>query len=296
MNTHSDKTLRLIFPQWQGGNNAPYYFGAQLLAWLAPDATGPVEQVDVTEPDDQPLELQNNIIARHALLAQLDLARRLIDRHQPDRLVVLGGDCLVDLAPFAYLNERYDGDLAVLWVDAHPDVLTPKDFPHAHAMVMGNLLGEGDEDFVNAVKCPIKPANVMYAGLQDTLEAETAFIKRLGLRSAGAQALAHTSAPVLQWLKEAGARHLAIHLDLDVLDPALFRSLLFAQPGVPAAHFEGVAQGKMTIEQVVRLLADVASVVDVVGLGIAEHLPWDALALKNMLTKLPLLGVRAANP
>ncbi|RMV71897.1 Arginase/agmatinase/formiminoglutamase [Pseudomonas caricapapayae] len=296
MNAHSDKTLRLIFPQWQGGNNAPYHFGAQLLAWLAPDATGPVEQVDVTEPDDQPLELQNNIIARHALLAQLDLARRLIDRHQPDRLVVLGGDCLVDLAPFAYLNERYDGDLAVLWVDAHPDVLTPKDFPHAHAMVMGNLLGEGDEDFVNAVKRPIKPANVMYAGLQDTLEAETAFIKRLGLRSAGAQALAHTSAPVLQWLKETGARHLAIHLDLDVLDPALFRSLLFAQPGVPAAHFEGVAQGKMTIEQVVRLLADVASVVDVVGLGIAEHLPWDALALKNMLTKLPLLGVRAANP
>ncbi|MFH7423165.1 arginase family protein, partial [Pseudomonas syringae pv. tagetis] len=41
MNTHSDKTLRMIFPHWQGGNNAPYLFGAHLLAWLAPDATGP---------------------------------------------------------------------------------------------------------------------------------------------------------------------------------------------------------------------------------------------------------------
>ncbi|ELS43244.1 arginase family protein [Pseudomonas syringae] len=295
MTTHPDKTLRLIFPQWQGGNNAPYHFGAQLLAWLAPDTSGPVEHVAVTEPDDQPLELQNGIIARHALLAQLDLARQLIDRHQPDRLVVLGGDCLVDLAPFAYLNERYDGDLAVLWVDAHPDVMTPRDFQHAHAMVMGNLLGEGDKDFVEAVKRPIKPANVMYAGLQETLEVETAFIKRLRLRSAGTQALAHSSEPVLKWLEEIGARHLAIHLDLDVLDPALFRSLLFAQPGVPASDFEGVAQGKMTIEQVVRLLTDVASVVDVVGLGIAEHLPWDALALKNMLMKLPLLGDQTAN-
>ncbi|RMS43544.1 hypothetical protein ALP66_04865 [Pseudomonas amygdali pv. photiniae] len=38
------------------------------------------------------------------------------------------------------------------------------------------------------------------------------------------------------------------------------------------------------------MLTDVASAVDVVGLGIAEHLPWDALALQNMLTKLPLLG------
>ncbi len=46
----------------------------------------------------------------------------------------------------------------------------------------------------------------------------------------------------------------------------------------------------MTIEQIVRLLTDVADVVDVVGLGIAEHMPWDALALRNMLAKLPLLG------
>ncbi|MBH0140754.1 arginase family protein, partial [Pseudomonas syringae pv. tomato] len=57
-----------------------------------------------------------------------------------------------------------------------------------------------------------------------------------------------------------------------------------------ADRFEGVAQGKMTIEQVVRLLTDVADVVDIVGLGIAEHMPWDALALKYMLARLPLLG------
>ena len=60
-------------------------------------------------------------------------------------MVILGGDCLVDLAPFAYLNERYAGDLAVLWVDAHPDVLTPADFANAHAMVLGNLLGYSKE-------------------------------------------------------------------------------------------------------------------------------------------------------
>lgn len=49
----------------------------------------------------------------------------------------------------------------------------------------------------------------------------------------------------------------------------------------------------MTIEQIVRLLSDVAKVVDVVGLGIAEHLPWDALAMKNMLAQQPLLGQRS---
>lgn len=286
----TDKTLRLLFPQWQGGNNPPYFFGAQLLAWLAPEASGPVEQVPVSEPDGQPLPLEDGIIARAALLRQLEHARQLIDKHQPERLVVLGGDCLVDLAPFAYLNERYDGDLAVLWVDAHPDVITPKDFQHAHAMVLGNLLGEGDRDFADTVPVPLKPANVMYAGLQKTLDVETATLQRLSLRSAGPAELAGSSEPVLQWLRETGARHLAIHLDLDVLDPSLFRSLLFAQPDIPADTFDGIAQGKMRMEQVIRLLADVAEVVDVVGIGVAEHLPWDALAMKNMLARLPLLG------
>lgn len=291
----TDKTLRLLFPQWQGGNNAPYFFGAHLLSWLAPEASGPVEEVKVAEPNGQPLQIENGIVARGALLEQLSQAQHLIEKHQPDRMVVLGGDCLVDLAPFAYLNERYDGDLAVLWVDAHPDIITPKDFQHAHAMVLGNLLGEGDEDFASAVKLPLKPSNVMYAGLQETMGVETAMIERLGLRSASPADLADTSEPVLKWLKETGAKHLAIHLDLDVLDPNLFRSLLFAKPNIPDDTFDGIAQGKMTIEQVVRLLSDVAKVVDVVGLGVAEHLPWDALALKNMLANLPLLGRSAKN-
>lgn len=283
-------TLRLLFPQWQGGNNPPYHLGAQLLAWLAPAADGPVEQVTVDTPTEVPLKLENGIVGRAALLRQLDAARAIIERHQPERIAVLGGDCLVDLAPFAYLNQRYQGELAVLWIDAHPDVLTPDDFEHAHAMVLGNLLGQGDADFTAAVPVPLRPKQVMYAGLQQTTGVETQFIERLGLRAMGAAAMAEGSAPVLEWLRETGARRVAIHLDLDVLDPALFRSVLFARPDAPAGAFDGIAQGKAGMAHVLRLIHDVAQVADVVGLGIAEHLPWDALALRDMLAQLPLLG------
>jgi hypothetical protein len=41
--TKKQTTLRLIMPQWQGGNVHDYYFGSQLLAWLAPLANGPVD-------------------------------------------------------------------------------------------------------------------------------------------------------------------------------------------------------------------------------------------------------------
>jgi arginase len=292
VNTPHPKTLRLLFPQWQGGNNAPYYFGSQLLTWLAPAPTGPVEQVEVPEPDGEALPLENGIVARNALLRQAGNARELIDKYSPDRLVILGGDCLVDLAPFAYLNERYAGELAVLWVDAHPDVMTPNEFKHAHAMVLGNLLGEGDREFAGTVKVSLKPQNVMFAGLQPTTVMETEFIERLNLRKAGPEDLAENSAPVLEWLRTIGAKHLAVHLDLDVLDVNKFHALYFGKPDAPEGAFDGIAQGRMTMQQVVRLLADVSQIVDVVGLGITEHLPWDAIELKNMLARLPLIGER----
>lgn len=287
----SETTLRLLFPQWQGGNNPPYHFGAQLLSWLAPPHAGPQEEVPVAQPDESALTVENGIVGRRALLAQLHAARALIDRHQPDRLVVLGGDCLVDLAPFAYLNDRYEGDLAVLWVDTHPDIMTPAQFEHAHAMVLGNLLGQGDPDFVAAVTRPIKPGNVMFLGLHHPGEWEAGEMDRLGLQTVSPALLAEQgSQPVLEWLRATGAKRLAIHLDLDVLDPALFRALLFAKPGIAEDTFAGVAQGELSMEQVIDVLGEVAAVSDVVGLGIAEHLPWDALALKNMLARLPLIG------
>ncbi|WP_413990811.1 arginase family protein [Labrys okinawensis] len=137
----SEKTLRLHIQQWQGGNLEAYHLGAQLLAWLAPAANDPVATVDVAESDGPKLMLEDGIITRSVVLQQLDRTEQILRREAPDKVVVLGGDCLADLAPFAYLNERYEGDLAVLRVDAHPDVMTPQETVHAHAMVPGNLMG-----------------------------------------------------------------------------------------------------------------------------------------------------------
>lgn len=290
MSNTSTTTLRLIFPQWQGGNNPPYYFGAQLLAWLAPDPNGPVEEVFVAQPDEIPLPIEDGVVARSILIQQQRNARKLIDKHQPDRLVVLGGDCLVDLAPFAYLNERYEGELAVLWVDTHPDISTAEQLGHAHAMVLGNLLGEGDQALANEVRIPVKSQNVLYLGLHDPTPWEAKEMQRLGLKAIGPEQLnTEGSAPVVDWFKSTGAKHLAIHLDLDVLMPSSFRGQLLANPKGIAPYLEGVSVGELSMEQVTTLLEDIAKVADVVGLGVAEHLPWDAINLKKMLSRLPIL-------
>jgi arginase len=284
-------TLRLHMPQWQGGNRHDYRFGSELLAWLAPAADGPVETVPVPQPrPGETLACEDGVLARAALLRQARAARRAIERHRPDRIVTLGGDCLVDLAPMAYLNARYGGELGVLWVDAHPDVLTPNDSPHGHTHVLAALLGRGDPELVAEVDAPVRPSRVMYAGLDAWTPVEGEVIDRLGLRRAGADALAESSAPVLEWIAGEGIARVAVHFDVDVLDPRTFGPVLFNEPGAPADFLAGVPRGRMTPEHVVRLLHDVAAACDVVGLAITEYMPWEAMATRDLLRKLPLLA------
>jgi arginase len=46
----------------------------------------------------------------------------------------------------------------------------------------------------------------------------------------------------------------------------------------------------MSFAEVVGLIADVSAHTNVVALGITEHLPWDAVNLKNMLAQIPILS------
>lgn len=282
-------TLRLNMPQWQGGAEPAYRFGAELLRWLAPAHDGPEETVEVPAAGDQALEIERGIKAREALLSQARAARAAIERHRPERIVTLGGDCLIDLAPMAYLNRRYEGTLGVLWVDAHPDVMSAAEFSHAHSHVLGMLLGRGDEAFTAEVERKLDPARVMIAGMSDWTQDEGRILRELGIRHTPAADIADSSQPILDWIAAEGIAHLAVHFDLDVLAPAYFSPLLFNRPDQPQGAFDGIVQGTMRLAQVVRLLQDASAACDVVGLGIAEFLPWDMLRLRNALASLSIM-------
>lgn len=280
-------TLRLLMPQWQGGNNPNYSFGAELLAWLAPDNDQPLVHVPVQAYDGIPLENENGIYGRKQLLKQLEAAHQLLDAHQPDRVVMFGGDCLVEQAPFAYLNERYKGELGLVWIDAHSDLGRIVGYDYGHTLPLGNLLGEGDEEFTQHVKIPLKPENVFIAGINVQTEFDTEIIQRLGIQTAGTEELASSTAAIKAWIQRSGIKHLAIHLDLDVLDPRTFRSLLFANPDSP---YDFSAAGTMQIPQLLHLIKELSEETDVVGLGITEHMPWDAINLKKLLGEIPILN------
>lgn len=277
------KTIRLLMPQWQGGNNPNYSFGAELLAWLAPDNDQPLIHVPVQAYDGTPLENENGMNGRKQLLEQLEAAHHIIHAHKPDRIVMFGGDCLVEQAPFAYLNERYGGELGLIWIDAHSDLVRYAGYDNGHTLPLGNLLGEGDEEFGKRVKIPLKPENVFIAGLAAPTEQEakviakefqrlgiapaeqdTEMIQRLGIRTAGTEELTNSTESIKEWIKESGIKHLAIHLDLDVLDPKTFRSILFANPEAPVNYSP---EGTMQMPQLLNLLKELSEETDAFAVG-----------------------------
>jgi len=285
----TSKTLRLLFPQWQGGNNPPYHLGSLLLSYLSPESDGPVESVPVDEPTTEPLVEVDGINAKPQIIRQLKDAAALIEKHDPDSIVVFGGDCLVSLAPFSHLLNKYGDRLGVLWIDSHPDVQTAKQYPNAHAHVLGAMIGTGDKDLLAHVATRLNPSKIMIAGIHDPLTYEAEYLAHHNIATIGPEQIKDEGKDVIEWIEKENIEYLAIHIDLDVLDPSLFRSVLFARPGRGEHDFGDVAEGKLTIENVLNLIAQATSKAQPVGLTIAEHLPWDMLNLKNMLSALPLI-------
>ena len=287
------KTIRLLMPQWQGGNNPTYQLGARMLAWLAPPSKATLVEVPVATPEDSSPVIEAGIFAKSALLRQTRSALEIIEREAPDRIVTFGGDCSVSLAPFAYLAAKYAGDVAVLWVDSHTDFSTSEVYAFAHGYPMRNLLGEGDTEFAAFAAHPIPGQRLIFAGVgkAEMPERTRQAIERVGATVFDPTELTPGFSEVVASVRSTGASKLLVHFDLDVLDPNRFRAQLFNNPdGKLAEQFSSIARGKLSLDDVVAMLAHCGEAAEIVGLSIAEHLPWDAENLRHALARLPILS------
>ena len=168
--------LRLVWPQWQGAGTgsvrslAPefpfevarrsYAVGTKVLEAILPDHDGPTAVVPV-DMGDRGLEKQDGIEAKSIVLEQLRAALEIISDHHPDRVTTLGGECSVSMAPFSHLIHTHGDDLAVLWIDSHPDMGTGASaYPGYHAMVLSALTGHGDPDLLALLPATTTPDRV----------------------------------------------------------------------------------------------------------------------------------------
>ena len=286
--------LRLVWPQWQGAGTssvrdlAPefpfdvarrgYTVGTRVLQAVLPEHEGPTAVVPV-EFGDSGLEERDGIEAKAAILDQLDAALSIIRQYRPERITTLGGDCGVSVAPFSALAEKYRDDLAVLWIDSHPDIGTGGGaYPGYHAMAVSALTGHGDPDVLRRLPATIPPSRVALVGMHNWTDGSLpAVAEAWGLPVFPPDALRSESSGLLDWLRGTGASRVAIHFDVDTIDADE------VQLGL------GADRGGLTSAEARRVVADVSAEAEVVALTIAEFFPRQVMHLKQILAGFPLL-------
>lgn len=270
-----------------------YHVGSLILAALAPPSTSVKDTVPVPKPpeDGAPRPKQDGLVSRNDVLKILQNARDTISKHSPSKIVTLGGDCLVSLAPFSYLHEQYPEDLAVLWIDAHPDISIPSVYDHTHAHVVSSLIGVkgSDPGLAGSVKLKFKAKDVLYVGMHDPFPQEAELLDDNKLKSVTPKDLEYSVQAVVDWLKATGKKHVAVHFDVDVMDPKLYDFLYYNNPDLAPGALDGLAQGQISFEKVAEIIQAVSKVSDIVGLSIAEFLPWSMVKFAEKLRTLPLL-------
>lgn len=279
------KTIRLLYPDHVSGGLDTYYFGADLLQYILPqNPNQPVVKVDIIPPNSKEKAVTNGIYAEKEVLLGIRDAQEKISRENPDRIITIGGNCMVSLAPFDYLHGKYK-KVGIIWIDAHPDVSTLNDgYPNAHAMVLGSLLGHGAAQLTREIKNSLfKPDEIFYIGLQPLHDYQEKYLDDMGVKYKVQDKTFVTSSEINDFIGRFD--HILIHFDIDVLDEHFFHSTYFANSELVG---DGAGGGKMTIEKLSEVLRLITENTDVVGFTIAEYLPFDEHRLHKMFAEINL--------
>ena len=66
-----------------------------------------------------------------------------------------------------HLAAKYPDDIAIVWIDAHPDINLPYDeYKGYHAMALTACLGMGDEEILQLLPGKFKVSNTLIVGLR----------------------------------------------------------------------------------------------------------------------------------
>lgn len=277
------KTIRLLYPDYVSGGLDAYYFGANLMERiLPPNKAQPLVKVEIMPPDGKERNVKDGIYAKDEVLAGIRDAMAKIEREDPDKIITIGGNCMVSQASFDYLHGKYE-NLGIIWIDAHPDVSMTKDgYPNAHAMVLGSLLGYGDSALSDMMKNEkFKPDEILYVGLQNIHDYQRQFLDTMKVNYKIQTEEFVSDEEIIAFTRR--FEHILIHFDIDVLDERKFHSTYFANPELSG---DGSGGGKMTLDRLEEILRCITDHCDVAGFTVAEYLPFDEYRLHMIFSGL----------
>ncbi len=251
-------TRYLVVPQWQGSPSSramQLIDGAQAIAGDLPRSATTILDV----PMEAGESLGTGIHRLSALQRTRDVIEIALDG-QVEPVLTVGGDCGVALAPIAHAARQAPG-LAVVWIDAHPDLNTPDSSPSGafSGMVLRAVLGDG-EPAMSIESGTIPLARVIVAAARSFDDAELEAVEEHGITTITVDALRDPEA-LADAVRATDADAVYIHVDVDALDPAELAGNAHPEPF-------GVTVGELTAA-ITRLRATVP----LVGSSLAGYSP-----------------------
>lgn len=247
-----------INPQWQGGDDLSTYAGAEEIKMYLSGQE--YVALPVSTDKSEVAIKKNGIKGFDILCSQMQSAYDRLQADSPEKIFTLGGGCDADVPAIVYMCEKYQRDITLVWLDAHGDLNRPEESETAlfYGMPLRSVM---DADCFGLLenKCPMRASRVIHIGGRDFDEVEKVVMSETGMSAYSVQDIHSRIDQLHKIAEEVNTKHVYIHLDLDVLDPADF-------PNTPLPAPDG-----LHCEEVSSILDAFAD--KLVGLGIYEYAP-----------------------
>ncbi|WP_320007416.1 arginase family protein [Maridesulfovibrio sp.] len=266
------KDITLVFPQWQGSiDNEALYHGAFALA-EGIHGLPSVQQVP-TAPFRE-LEPGGDIAGKNDIIRQLHEVASILEREQPDRILLLGGDCSTETGPVSWMSRKHGKNLALIWFDAHPDLNTPASSKSGRlqGMALSAVLGNAGKEITETMFEPLHPGQVFCAGTRTFDPPELEFIVSRKIPFFGPGELERDPAWPAKQITKAGFSKVYIHLDVDAVNPMGFKH---GKPAPPAG---------LPFGNILQIIEEVGRRTEICGLGITEFHPGSERGIEKAAT------------
>jgi arginase len=197
-----------------------------------------------------------------------ELAAAVVAARRRGRLpCVLGGDHSCAGGTWTGVARSLDGDLGLVWIDAHMDSHTPgtSHTGRLHGMPLAWLLGEDDDPLYGLAAGVVDPSHVCLVGVRSYEPEEDERLRELGVRvmfmdevrSRGVDAVLDEALAIAT----GGTRGFGVSIDLDVITPD------------EAPHVGTPVKGGVTSAELVRALERIPGLAGFAGLELVEYSP-----------------------
>jgi len=216
----------------------------------------------------------------------LDVSERVAQQthravSQGRKAVTLGGDHSITLGAFAGAAKAVDGDLGMIYFDAHGDMNTADTTMtgNIHGMHLASLMGFGTPELINVFGegAKLNKSNLLHIAHSDCDQAELDLIARENIQAFSLfDVLTQGLGPLIKKIDELSQRvsNVYISLDLDSIDK------IYA-PGAGMPNAKG-----LTYREIATLAEYIGQHCNVVGVDVVEYNP-----LQDVENKTAELGI-----